>query len=218
VARATAFLLGLANASLGPVGLACQDGIWIGNRRTEDAERHYWAQCQRLLMNRDIHALVVESTPAQILDQGLPYDRCLVGVVTDLNGWEALAYHDVWGEQDMPRVLRTQIDVVLDAGACVLNADDAAVAELARFCDGDCVWYGLGPIPEGALGTRTVRWRDGTVCLVEAGETKASARPVLAAGDDALALCAAAAAAWASGLTPELIAAGLEHFDSLPRP
>ena len=218
VARATAFLLGLSNASLGPVGLACQDGIWIGQRRTEDAERHYWAQCQRLLMNRDIHALVVESTPAQILDHGLPYDRCLVGVVTDLMGWEGLAHHDVQGEQDMPRVLRTQIDVVLDAGACVLNADDVAVAELARFCDGDCVWYGTGAIPEGAPGTRTVRWIDGTVCLVDAGKTKASARLVLAAGDGALALCAAAAAAWASGLTPELIAAGLEHFDSLPRP
>ncbi len=215
VARATAFLLGLANH---PVGLACHDGIWIGRRRAEDAERHYWAQCQRLLMNRDIHALVVESTPAQILDHGLPYDRCLVGVVTDLNGWQGLAHHDVQGEDDMRRVLRTQIDVVLDVGACVLNADDAAVAELARFCDGDCVWYGTGAIPQGAPGTRAVRWSDGTVCLVDAGKTKASARPVLAAGDDALALCAAAAAAWASGLAPGLIAAGLEHFDSLPHP
>ena len=218
VARATAFLLGLAKASLGPVGLACQDGIWIGQRRTEDAERHYWAQCQRLLMNRDIHALVVESTPAQILDQGLPYDRCLVGVVTDLMGWEGLAHHDVQGEQDMPRVLRTQIDVVLDAGACVLNADDVAVAELARFCDGDCVWYGTGAMPEGVPGNRMVRWRDGAVCLIEAGATQASARLVLTSGDGALALCAAAAAAWAGGLTPELVAAGLEHFDSLPRP
>ncbi len=215
LSRATAFLLGLGN---GPVGLACHDGIWIGNRRTEDAERHYWAQCQRLLMNRDIRGLVVESTPAQILDQGLPYDRCLVGVVTDLGGWVGLAHHDVQGEQDMPRVLRTQIDVVLASGACVLNADDAAVAELARFCDGHCVWYGLGAIPEGAPGTRIVRWSDDMVSLVDAGEMRASARPVLSAGDDALALCAAAAAAWASGLAPELIAAGLEHFDSLPHP
>jgi cyanophycin synthetase len=218
VARASAFLLGLAHAAQGPVGLACQDGIWIGNRRTEDAERQYGAQCQRLLMNRDIRALVVEVTPARILDHGLPYDRCLVGVVTDLGGWEALSQHDVWGEQDMPRVLRTQIDVVLATGAAVLNADDAAVAELARFCDGDCVWYGLADIPAGAPGARAVRWIDNTVCLVEAGDTRASARPVLAAGEDALALCAAAAAAWASGLAPELIAAGLEHFDSLPHP
>jgi cyanophycin synthetase len=218
LARATAFLLGLTHGAQGPVGLACQHGIWIGNRRTEDAERHYGAQCQRLLMNRDIRALVVETTPAQILDHGLPYDRCLVGVVTDLGGWEDLSQHDVWGEQDMPRVLRTQIDVVLATGAAVLNADDAAVAELARFCDGDCIWYGLGDIPDGAPGTRTVRWIDNAVSLIEAGATLASARPVLATGEDALALCAAAASAWASGLAPELIAAGLEHFDSLPHP
>jgi cyanophycin synthetase len=201
---------------VGPVGLACHDGIWIGNRRIEDAERHYGAQCQRLLMNREIRALVVETNPAQILDHGLPYDRCLVGVVTDLGGWEALSEHDVWSPQDMTRVLRTQVDVVLAAGACVLNADDPAVAELARFCDGDCVWFGTGDIPPGAPGTRMVRWQGGALTLVEGGETRHSAKPVLTTDADALALCAAAAAAWASGLAPGLIAAGLERFDSLP--
>lgn len=216
LSRATAFLLGLAHASVGPVGLACHDGIWIGNRRIEDAERHYGAQCQRLLMNREIRALVVETTPAQILDHGLPYDRCLVGVVTDLAGWEELSEHDVWSQQDMTRVLRTQVDVVLAAGACVLNADDPAVAELARFCDGDCVWFGTGDIPPGAPGTRMVRWQGGALTLVEGGETRHSAKPVLTTDADALALCAAAAAAWASGLAPGLIAAGLERFDSLP--
>jgi cyanophycin synthetase len=208
-------LLELAHASEGPVGLACHEGIWIGNRRIEDAERHYGAQCQRLLMNREIRALVVETTPAQILDQGLPYDRCLVGVVTDLEGWEGLSEHDVWGPQDMTRVLRTQVDVVLASGACVLNADDPAVAELARFCDGDCVWFGANDMPPGAPGTRMVRWQNGALALVESGETRHLAKPVLTASVDALALCAAAAAAWASGLAPGLIAAGLERFDGL---
>jgi cyanophycin synthetase len=214
VARATAFLLGLAG---GPVGLACSEGIWIGSRRSEAAGRDYWEQCQRMLMNRDIQGLVVETTPALILDRGLPYDRCLVGVVTDLDGWEGLVAHDIHGEQDMPRVLRTQVDVVLEAGACVLPADDAAVAELARFCDGDCVWFGSGAIPEGAPGSRIVRWAGDAVSLVLDGSVVAEARPTSLSDEDALALCAAGAVAWATGLAPDLIAAGLEQFDSLPR-
>jgi cyanophycin synthetase len=168
-------------------------------------------------MNRDIQGLVIESTPALILDRGLPYDRCLVGVVTDLAGWQDLAHHDVLGSQDMPRVLRTQIDVVLEAGACVLNADDAGVAGLARFCDGDCIWFGSGAIPEDAPGTRIVRWAGGVVGLIQDGQVQAEARPAHLTDDDALALCAAAAAAWASGLAPELIGAGLEQFNSMPR-
>jgi cyanophycin synthetase len=214
VARATAFLLGLAS---GPVGLGSSEGIWLGCRRIEPAGRDYWEQCQRLLMNRDIQGLVIETTPALILDRGLPYDRCLVGVVTDLQGWPELSAHDIHSEQDMPRVLRTQIDVVLDAGACVLPSDDAEVAELARFCDGDCVWFGSGAIPEGAPGARIVRWTGDTVILVLEGQVVAEARPTPGSDDDALALCAAAAAAWASGLAPALIGAGLEQFNSLPR-
>ena len=218
LARAAAFLLDLEHA---PAGLACADGIFIGRRRVEAAASDYWDQCQRLLMNRDIHSLVVESSPGLILDHGLPYDRCLVGVVTDLDGWESLARHDVLDAGGMPRVLRTQVDVVLDAGACVLNLDAPGVVELGRHCDGACVGYGTAAAPAADAGlSRTVRWVDGAVCLFEGQETVPQARAPLAAGtsaDRARVLCGAAAAAWATGLSPSLIAAGLQRFDSLPR-
>jgi len=210
LARASAFLLGLAS---GPTGLACRAGVFLGERRVEDAGRDYWEQCQRLLLNRDVQSVVVETQPGLILDRGLPYDRCLVGVVTDLRGWETLARHDVAGPQDMTRVLRTQVDVVLGHGACVLRVDDPAVAALAPLCDGDCYWFGEGSVPDGLPGTRLVRWCDGAVCLMDKGQLVVRARPGQALDTDAAtALCGAAAAAWAAGLSPELIAAGLERF------
>ena len=172
-------------------------------------------------LKMSIHSLVVESSPGLILDHGLPYDRCLVGVVTDLDGWESLARHDVLDAGGMPRVLRTQVDVVLDAGACVLNLDAPGVVELGRHCDGACVGYGTAAAPAADAGlSRTVRWVDGAVCLFEGQETVPQARAPLAAGtsaDRARVLCGAAAAAWATGLSPSLIAAGLQRFDSLPR-
>jgi hypothetical protein len=39
----------------------------------------------------------------------------------------------------MRRVMRTQIDVVLDEGAGVLNADLPEVADLAELCDGEVI-------------------------------------------------------------------------------
>lgn len=216
VCAAAAYLMDLGQ---GPAGHASQDGIFVGRRRLEPVGDDYWAQCRRLLMNREIHSLVVESTPRLVLDRGLPYDRCLVGVVTDLGGWEDLSDHDIQDASGMPRVLRTQVDVVLDHGACVLNADDPAVAALSAHCDGECYWYGASTVPEGMPGTRMVR-RDGqAICLCDRGEIVARAQmPSLDGDEQATAICAAAAAAWAAGLSPALISAGLERFDSQARP
>lgn len=215
LARAAAFLLDLAGA---PAGLASSEGMYIGRRRIERAGADYWEQCQRLLMNREIQGLAVETTPALILDHGLPYDRCLVGVVTDLGGWEGLAHHDISDASGMPRVLRTQIDVVLAQGACVLNLDEPGVAELAEHCDGSSLGYGAGPVPDGVDMPRTVRWQGDAVCLIDNGEVIARA-PLTGMADGATAhiLCGAAAAAWAAGLSPVLVAAGLQRFDTLPR-
>lgn len=214
---AAAYLMDLG---LGPTGLASPDGIFVGRRRLEPAGADYWNQCQRLLMNRDIQSMVAGVGPRTVLDDGLPYDRCLVGVVTDLDGWEALADHDIHGADAMPRVLRTQVDVVLPQGACVLNADDPAVAALSAHCDGDCYWYGEA-VPAGMRGTRLARWDGQGVCLIDQGlpEGLQARAQMTAFGDPAAgaALCAAAAAAWAAGLSPTLIAAGLERFDGISR-
>ncbi|MGV2481830.1 UNVERIFIED_CONTAM: cyanophycin synthetase, partial [Salmonella enterica subsp. enterica serovar Weltevreden] len=76
------------------------------------------------------------------------YDRCQVGVVTDMDGCEALGEFDIREREQMTRVLRTQVDVVLDHGAAVLNAADAQVADLAPLCDGSVVLYALdGTLP-----------------------------------------------------------------------
>ncbi|MDP2985694.1 cyanophycin synthetase [Hydrogenophaga sp.] len=213
--RAAAFLLDLGGA---PAGLASSEGIHIGRRRIERAGADYWEQCQRLLMNREIQGLAVETAPSLILDHGLPYDRCLVGVVTDLGGWEGLSHHDIFEASGMPRVLRTQVDVVLEQGACVLNLDEPGVAALAAHCDGACLGYGAGPVPADIDMPRTVRWQDDAVCLIEKDEVVARAPlagPVDA--ETASSLCGAAAAAWAAGLSPVLVAAGLQRFDTLPR-
>jgi cyanophycin synthetase len=230
VARLVAWLLHLGGRH---VGLACHDGLFLGNRLVERQSGARWDAAYRLLMNRSVDTVVAENDALAILQDGLAYDRCEVGVVTDLDGIEALQDFDIQDAAQLFRVMRTQVDVVLPEGFAVLNADDERVLGMASLCDGQVLLYGLdghAPAMAGhrAEGHRAVFYRQGMAVLaVGASETTAAhvdalvqrlnaARPsdaACASGPaSASTVLAAIAAAWALGVVPELISAGLDTF------
>ena len=231
IARLTAWLLHLSGKH---VGLACRDGLFLGSRRVESGDRANWAAGQRLLMNREVNAIVLENGAACILNDGLAYDRCAVGVVTDLMGSEApveasLAEHDIHEVGQMFKVLRTQVDVVLPDGVAVLNAADERVVEMAALCDGEVIFYALDHqnptmVAHRAKGGRTVSIEDQHVLLTHNGYmpvrcadlNSPAARRMM--GENASSLLAAVAVAWALNIPPDLIAAGLETFDPASKP
>jgi cyanophycin synthetase len=217
VARLTAWLLQLAGRE---VGLASRDGLHLGGRRIDAADGTDAVRAQHLLLNRDIDAAVFENGAATILDQGLAYDRCRVGVVTDLLGAEALARHDIHDAEGLPKVLRTQMDVVLPEGTGVLNADDERVAALASHCDGEVLLYATDPTAlevHRAGGGRAVLAREGRLWLCEGAAEQPLATTTGAARLPLAALLPAVSAGWACGLAPALLAAGLDTFQ-LPAP
>ena len=200
------------------VGLACRDGLFLAGRRVGRGDCADWDSGHRLLMNREVQAVVIENDAGVILDTGLPYDRCHVGVVTDLDGFEQLERHDIRESEQMPRVMRTQVDVVLPDGVAVLNADDERIADMARLSDGAVILYATRPEPladHRAEGGRAVLLRDGRIMLATgASETVCVdlvRRRITIAPEVAL---PALATAWAMGINPELMAAGLETFGS----
>ncbi|GAB1386276.1 cyanophycin synthetase [Melaminivora sp.] len=228
IARLTGWLLQLSGKL---TGVACSEGMFLANRRTQSASAAHWAGAHRLLTNRLAQAAVIQTTARSILDEGLAYDRCLVGVVTDMGGFEQLADHDITDISQMRRVLRTQIDVVLDQGAGVLNADDERVAELAELCDGEVLLYSLqaehprlaahraaARSPGGSGEGRAVFVRGQQVILATGASERVLgplAQLALPGGQqaDTGALLAAIATAWALDIAPELIAAGIKTFE-----
>jgi hypothetical protein len=87
---------------------------------------------------------VIETTARSILEEGLAYDRCLVGVVTDMDGFEPWPITTCWSRPDAPR------DAHPDRRGAgrrrgVLNADLPEVADLAELCDGEVVLYATRP-------------------------------------------------------------------------
>lgn len=222
IARLVAWLIHLSGRH---VGLACRDGLFLGSRRVERASCANWEAGHRLLMNREVQVAVFENGAESILRDGLAYDRCQVGVVTDLEGAAALGHYDIRESDQLVKVLRTQVDVVLSDGVAVLNAADERVADLAELCDGSVIFYAADPqaaaiVEQREGGGRAVFMRDHRVVLADgSAETPCAAvGRGRAAAVPAQALLAAVAAAWAMGITPELIAAGIETYTpELPR-
>ena len=235
IARLTAWFLHLSGKV---VGLACSEGLFLGSRCVEAGNRANFASVERLLMNREVNAIVVENGPVSILDDGLAYDRCHVGLVTDLLGAEApvapeLAAHDIHEAEQMYKVLRTQVDVVLPEGMAVLHAGDERLVEMAALCDGEVIFYDVNQdspvmVAHRAKGGRTVSVADHHVLLTHNGYApvscidldSASARRVMGGltkhplpGAGVQALLASVAVAWALNISPELMAAGMETFD-----
>jgi cyanophycin synthetase len=181
---------------------------------------------QRLLINRALDAAVFETTPAHILDEGLAYDRCLIGIVTNMpDTTEVLMEkHDIQTSEQMRTVVRTQIDLVLPEGASVLNADEQAVTTLAELSDGEVVYYAKNRDNATLMahlqqGGRAVFCKDGHVTLARGDQEtqlfhldlELIAR-LLKDGLYLSTLLAAVAAAWSLDIAPLLIRAGLKNF------
>jgi cyanophycin synthetase len=200
--------------------VACRDGFFLGPRQVEARDGTDWETGQRLLINRSLEAAVFEHTHRGILSEGLAYDRCAVGVVTDLDGLEDLAGFYIDDADRLYNVVRTQIDVVLPSGTAVLNAADPRVVELAALCDGKVIFYGLDAELEAIAGhrasdERTVFLR-GRHIVLASGLDEISEIPLdtlsPAKADKPDMVMAAVAAAWALDVKPELIGAGLRTF------
>ncbi|RYY95954.1 MAG: cyanophycin synthetase, partial [Comamonadaceae bacterium] len=208
------------------VGLACRDGLYLDRRRVDARDSANWESGRRLLINRQVEAVVIEHGAETILGDGLPYDRCEVGIVTDLDGAHALAQHDIHDSDQMVKVLRTQVDVVLPHGTAVLNAADPRVAGMAPLCDGDVVLYAsdaaAAPLTaHRASGGKAVLVRQDRVVLATGpsevflpGMGTLSAWHARHAGVSPDSLLAAVAAGWALGISLNLIGAGVEMFDA----
>lgn len=221
VAGLTARLLRLSGKY---VGLACSKGVYVNRRHLQDKDGANYAGGERVLLNRSVTAAVIEQDAKSILTEGLAYDRCDVGVVTNLEYDEDLAQYHIHDDDQMFTVLRTQIDVVLPSGTGVLNADDPKVVEMAELCDGEVIFFSLKADSEvirehRAKGGRAVIVRDNRIVLAKDGDekglTELAAIPLIAERPEETAnVLAAIAAGWALNIDTALIKSGAQTFGS----
>jgi len=227
VARLVAHLLTLSGRH---TGLACSDGLFLDQRQVEAGDRATWGAAHRTLKNRQVDAAVFENGSDVILGEGLAYDRCQVGIVTNVDARKHLGRFYIEDPEKVFSILRTQVDVVLPGGAAVLNAADPACVEMAPLCDGEVIYFASHDnetvAAHRAGGGRAVFAYNGSVVLATGAEQRALlplAAVPQAAGRESGSLdarqtenvLAAIAAAWALGLSDDLMRAGVATFASV---
>ena len=207
------------------VGLACRDGLLLDKRVVDKRDSANWAAGQRLLINRSVDAAVFENGAATILGEGIAYDRCQVGIVTDCADAEGLGEFDIHTTDQLYHVLRTQVDIVLPEGTAVLNAADPQVARMAELCDGDVIFYGLAQdLPAIAehrrKGGRALYLRENRIMLASGSvEGPFMELPVFVMNKDAIygeraaCLLAAVGAAVALDIPVDKIRVGIDTFE-----
>lgn len=211
-------------------GLACSDGLFFARRHVEKSDCVNWAAAHRVLLNRAVQAAVIESSSRIILTEGLAYDRCQVGIVTNLDPADILPDLYVHEPEQVANAFRTQVDVIVPDGVAVLNAGDPFIADMAPLCDGTVIFFAINGDVKTiadhlAQGGRAVFVRDAQLVLAEGSEqavlTDLSSIPLTQAGQltsQILNVLAAVGAAWALHIALDLIRAGVETFGAEVEP
>jgi cyanophycin synthetase len=233
VAHLIAHLLALSGKH---TGLACSDGFYLDRRQVYKGDHAKWKTASNILMNRSIEAAVFENGSDSILGEGLAYDGCHVGVITNVELKRHYGRHYIETAKQVFDVLRTQVDVVLPTGAAVLNAREAMLVEMAALCNGEVIYFSLDPeLPvirkhcladtaeiKDAQAKRAVIVRDGKILLVTGSSElvlgKVADVPLTQGGHavpEVENVLAAVGAAWALGIEPALIRVGIENFASI---
>jgi cyanophycin synthetase len=206
------------------VGMTCTEGIYIAGRRMEAGDCSGPLSARAVLENPLVEATVLETARGGILRAGLGFDRCDVGIVTNIAEGDHLGIAGIETVEDLARVKRTVVEAVAPEGAAVLKADDPLVAAMAERCPGSVIFFARSPsdpvlAAHRASGGRAVFVRDGRIVLAQGKEETPlvllSHVPFTHGGrvgfqvENAL---SAAGAAWALGLPLEEIRLGLESF------
>jgi cyanophycin synthetase len=189
-----------------------------------------WNAARQVLLNRMVETAIFENSSETILSEGIAYDWCQVGVVTNIDPDHKLPAFYIEDADQMVKVARTQVDIVLPSGTAVLNAADARVADLAALCDGSVMFFAIAPnepviVAHQAQNGRSVFVRNGKIVLATGKqETVVSSFAAIGFADPAQqpanteSLLAAVAAAWALGMDADLIRAGIETFEHAHAP
>ena len=206
------------------VGLACSKGAFFNQRLQTTGNCANWTSANRILLNRQVEAAVFENDSRTILNEGLAYDRCAVGIVTSLDPNDTVPECAIVEPEHIYNVMRTQVDLVLPTGAAVLNADDEAVAKMAELSDGEVIFiskYGQNETIQKHLaqGGKAVFTANEQIVLSQGTDrtvlTNISGIPLLQSSSKTHALenvLAAVGAAWALNIPKDIIVAGLQTY------
>ncbi len=206
------------------VGMTCTDGIFVDGRTIELADCAGPRSAKNVLLNPLVDAAVFECARGGILREGLGFDKCDVAIVTNIGSADHLGQYDLHTPEQMYKVKRCGVDVVMPTGTAVLNAADPLVAEMASLSAGSVTFFSRDPqhpvvVEHRKNGKRAVIFTNGNITLCEGTDERnliaAEEIPCTHRGKVPFQIenvLAAVAAAWHLNIPQSVICQGLQSF------
>jgi cyanophycin synthetase len=224
--RLVAHMLKLAGHT---VGLTCTEGIDVDGRQIDSGDCSGPRSAKAVLLNPKVTAAALETARGGVLREGLAFDLCDVGIVTNIGEGDHLGLSDIETVEKLARVKRCVIDVVAPWGAGVLKADDPLTAAMASACKGQVIFFCRDAdhavvAEHRAQGGKAVLVRDGQIVMAEGADET----PLMPAAKVPLTyhgrvgfqvenVLAAVAAGWGLNLSRSLLVDALTTFVNDPR-
>lgn len=132
----------IMKASGRTVGLTTTDGIYIDGTQIMAGDMSGPTSARMVLKNPTIDYAVLETARGGILRSGLGYDRCNIGVVTNISG-DHLGLKGIDTVAGLARVKEVVPASVLRDGASVLNADNEWTVQMTRSARGEIIFFSM---------------------------------------------------------------------------
>ncbi len=207
-------------------GMTGTDGVYIQGKRIDTGDCSGPKSARNVLLHPDVDAAVLETARGGVLREGLGFDRCNVAVVTNIGMGDHLGLAYINTVEDLAVVKRVIVENVANNGTAVLNATDPIVARMAESCPGSVTFFAADPhhpvmATQFAQGRRGLYVEGGDIVAAE-GSTVVHRLPLAGVpltrngsiGFQIENVMAATGAAWAIGISWEVIRQGLATFVS----
>jgi len=162
----TGLIADMLRVSGGTVAELSSEGLRVGERQLSSGDHCDAENMRRALMNPYADSFVFEIAEANVIDEGILFDRCEVAVVTHLGSGDHLGRQFVDELVTVTKAVRAPVDIVLPTGYAVLNADEPAVLEMAAHTKGQLLLFSRH---EDSAAVRE-HLRTGGRAVVRAGE------------------------------------------------
>ena len=125
------------------VGMTTTDGVYIEHERIDTGDCSGPKSARNVLMHPQVDAAVFETARGGILREGLGFDACDVGVITNIGEGDHLGMSYIETVEELAEVKGVIVRNVAPTGHAVLNAADPMVVKMAKTCRGQIIFFAL---------------------------------------------------------------------------
>ncbi|MEG6585211.1 cyanophycin synthetase [Dendrosporobacter sp. 1207_IL3150] len=209
------------------VGMTTTDGIYINGQCILNGDTTGPDSARIILSDPNVDVAVLETARGGIVRGGLAFDKCNIGIVTNITE-DHLGQDGIESLEDLAYIKSLVLEIVQPDGIALINADDPYASTLAARVQSEIMYFSIEPnniVIRRHLGAggKAVFVKEGTVHIACGG----LARPIIAVKDipatlDGIALhnlqnaVIAVGACYSAKVPVSYIRKGLSTFDQNP--